>query len=579
MAKVKKKNGVPLSQNEKRKETSSLLPWVDDVLVKGWVSFVFLAVLFLFALLVRISFSRHFQFPLNGDSVIYAKIAWEIENGYGLHWWSVVWSPFYPFMIVLFSIFTGSLETATTMVSLVLGSLLVVPFFFLAKIMFNHRVAYLGSILVVFFPALVVISEVPLSEATYTFFLMITLLCGWLLFSRRSYFHALLFGIFSGICYLTRPEFLVAFVCLLLVFLIIELKARITTRQNTSVLLVISLLGFLILALPYVYFMHSQTGHWMLSGKMAHNILKEKAYASSANYPEQRQALAQMLDGLTPKGELKGKVLLGQESMFIFLKRPGFLGDYFRCIWLGLKQIDLFLAPFLMFSLFYIFSWKTEKRGSAPRQFLLFSFAPLLTMPVLFVVEGRLIEPYAPLIILMAVAGMLNLAKLAIRNRRHKSSEVANLFRYGTSLVVVAVLSVFSVAQAGRMAENYEKVFQATNWPAEYKKLGQWVDERLPQNASVMYLSPWDSLIFYCNRQAYPMPFAAWQEIVQFAKENHIKYLLISQGMKAYWRKDLAFLWKPFEDRLEAIQASNVKLIDLYRAPSGLKVVVYEFEF
>jgi len=579
MAKRKKENAGAVSRDGRRVETSSLLQRVDDILLKRWVSLAFLAVLFLIALLVRLSFSKYFQSALTGDAVVYAKIAWGIKNGYGLHWWSVVWSPFYPFVTALFSIFTGNLEAATTAVSLVLGSLLVVPFFFLAKSMFNHRVAYLASILVIFFPALVVISEVPLSEATYAFFLMITLLCGWRLFMRRSYLWAFLFGIFGATCYLTRPEFLVAFACLLLLYLIIELRARDRTRPNSLVFLAVSLLGFLILALPYVNYMHSQTGHWILSGKMAHNILKERAYAQGADYSGQREALAQVLDGLTPEGQLTGKVLLGEENTFSFLKRPGFFGDYFRRIWLGLRKIDLFLLPFLLFSLFYLFSWRMEKRGWGPRLFLLFSFAPLLTMPVFFAVAGRLIEPYAPVIILMAVAGMFNLPKLILRPRSPEGQAGAGWAGFGGAFVLVALLSVFSLSQAGRMAENYERVFQATSrGAAEFKKLGQWADGHLPQNASVMCLS-WDSLIFYCDRQAYPVPFATWDQIVRFAQENHIQYLLVSQSMQASWRKDLAFLLEPLDDRFKVPQDSNVKLKNIYRAPSGLGAALYEFEF
>ncbi len=579
MVKRKKEHAKASSRDGKGGETSSLSQRVDDILLNRWVSLVFLAVLFLIALLIRLSYSRYFQSALTGDAVIYAKIAWGIRNGHGLHWWSVVWSPFYPFVMVLFSIFTGSLEIAASAVSLVLGSLLVVPFFFLAKGMFDHRVAYLASILVVFFPALVVISEVPLSEATYAFFLVITLLCGWRFFMRKSHLSAFLFGIFGATCYLTRPEFLVAFGFLLLLFLIIEVKAKERTRRNVLALLAVSIVGFMVLALPYVNYMHSQTGHWILSGKMAHNILKERAYARGTDYSGQREALAQVLDGLTPEGQLKGKVLLGQESMLSFLKTPGFFGDYFKRIWLGWKKINLFFLPFLLFSLFYLFSWKLEKGAAKQRLFLLLSFSPMVTMPVFFAVAGRLIEPYASVIILMTVAGMLNLARLVARRKTRPGLLGIGGPALGAALLVVVLLSVFSLAQADRMAENNQKIYQATRQGAvEFKKLGLWADKTLPKDARVMCLS-WDSVLFYCYRQAWPVPFATWEEIARFARENHIGYLLISQSMQSSWREDLAFLLGPLKDRSLAPQDSDLKLVNIYRASSGLGAVLYEFEF
>lgn len=579
MVKRKKETRGAVPRDGRRGKASSPLQRLDDILLNNWINLVFLAVLFLIALLIRLSYSKYFQSALTGDAVIYAKIAWGIKNGHGLHWWSVVWSPFYPLVMVLFSIFTGSLETAASAVSLLLGSLLVVPFFFLAKSMFDHRVAYLASILVVFFPALVVISDVPLSEATYAFFLTITLLCGWRLFARKSYLWAFLFGILGAVCYLTRPEFLVAFGFLLLLFLIIEFKVRERTGKNVLVFLAVSIVGFMVLALPYVNYMHSQTGHWILSGKMAHNILKERAYARGADYSGQRKALAQVLDGLTPEGQLKGKVLLGQEGIFSLLKKPGFFGDYFRRIWLGWKKLNLFFLPFLLFSLFYVFSWKLDKEGARQRLFLILSFSPMLTMPVFFTPAGRLIEPYASLIMLMTVAGMFNLARLIARRKRQLGPLGIGGPAFGGALLVVVLLSVFSLAQADRMAENHQKIYQGTRQAAgEFKKLGLWADKTLPKDARVMCLS-WDSVLFYCHRQTWPVPFATWKEIVRFARENHINYLLISPGMQSSWREDLAFLLEPLNDRSSAPQDSNLKLVNIYRASSRLGAVLYEFEF
>jgi 4-amino-4-deoxy-L-arabinose transferase-like glycosyltransferase len=579
MAKGKKRQKGDSFPQRKKAERSSIWQKVDDIFQRRGISPAFLAVLFLVALVVRLFYLKYYQSPLTGDALVYAKIAWGIKNGHGLHWWSVVWPPFYPFMIVIFSIFTSGLETAASAVSLILGSLLVVPFFFVTKSIFNHRVAYLGSILVVFFPGLVMISDVPLSEATYTFFLLITLLCSWRLFMRRSYLWAFLFGILSGACYLTRPEFLAAFASLLLLHLIIELKTKNRHGRKALLLLTVSILGFLILAFPYIIFMHSQTGHWILSGKTAHNVLKEKAYDQGVDYSGQREALARVLDGLTPEGEFKGKVLLGERSMFSFLKTPGFFGSYFRRIWLGIEKVNFFILPFLLFSLFYLFYWKPEKEGLKKRLFLLFWFAPLLTMPVFFAVAGRLIDPYAPIVIIMAVAGLLNLMELIAGSRRTGSSKGKSLVGFLAVLLVVGLLSVFSVSQANQKAQIYQRVFQTTKYGAtEFRKLGLWADRVLPKDAVVMCLSQ-DTFLFYCNRQTFPVPFAGWEEIVRFARTNGIGYLLVSVSMEATWREDLAFLMDPIQDRSKAPSNSYVKLVDTYRAPSGLGAVLYEFEF
>ncbi len=577
--KGKRESKVASFQKGKKARINLVSQRVDDILQKRWVSLTFLGILFLIAFFIRLSFLKYFRAPLFGDAVIYAKIAWGIKNGHGLLWWSVVWSPFYPFMITLFSFVVGSLETATFAVSLFLGSLVVVPFFFLAKEIFDYRSAYLGSLLVVFFPTLVVISELPLSEATYTFFLLTTLLFGWLLISKRSYVFAILFGIFGGVCYLTRPEFLVAFISILLVFLIVEIKKKANKKSHPFALLLICLVSFLILVLPYIKFMHSQSGHWILSGKTAHNILKQKAYSKAQDYLQQRKAFAEVLDGLTEEGEIKGRVLLGEESMFSFVTTPGFFTNYLKRTWMGVKKINLFFLSFLLLSLFHTFSWKVDKEGWRKRVFLLCAFSPLLTMPIFFTPAGRLLEPYSPLLILLSVGGILNIRKAVAK--LFKGARPAQSFTLGSFVVLlcVAILSLFSLVKANQMAENHQKTFRNLKLESEeFKKLGLWVDQTLPQDAVVMFLSG-DSFSFYCNRVTFTIPFAPYEKIVQFAKKNRVTYLLLSLGKEASWREDLFFLLEPLKDRSKAFEDSNLRLVEIYKAPSGLGAVLYKFVF
>jgi 4-amino-4-deoxy-L-arabinose transferase-like glycosyltransferase len=559
-----------------KKEINLISAKADRILRKRWVSLTFLGALLLIAFVLRLSFLKYYQAPLAGDAAIYGKIAWGIKNGHGLHWWSMVWSPFYPFMISLFSLVAGNLESAAYAASLLLGSLVVVPFFFLARRIFDYRAAYLGSVLVVFFPALIVTSAVPLSEATYTFFLLVTLLAGWLLISKRSYVYAFLFGLFSGICYLTRPEFLVGFVFVLLLLVILELKKKSRRKTPTLALFLVCLIGFLILAFPYVKFMHSQSGHWILSGKTAHNVLKQEAYSRGLSYLEQRKAFARVLNGLTEQGEVRGKVLLGEESIISFMTSPGFLGRYFRSAWMGVREVNLFFLFFLFTAIYYIFSWKVDQEGWSKRIFLLCGFSPMLTMPVFFAPAGRLIEPYSPLLILLSVGGILNIRRSLARISKHSGK--ARNFSLGslTVLLVLGLLSIFSLSKAGQMAENHRSTFRNLKLESEeFKKLGLWADGILPESARVMFLSG-DSFFFYCNRITYPVPFEPFERMVKFAADNRADYLVVSLGKEASWREDLFFLLEPLEDGSKIPEDDRLRLIDVYTAPSGLGAVVYK---
>lgn len=574
--KAKKKTKVNSPKKGDKKEMCLISPKVDEQLKKSWVSLIFLAVLFLVAFFIRLSLLKYYHAPLTGDAAIYGKIAWGIKNGHGLHWWSMVWSPFYPFMISLFSFVVGSLESAAFAVSVFLGSLVVVPFFFLARKMFDYRAAYLGSILVVFFPALIVTSVAPLSEATYTFFLLATLLAGWSLMSKRSYIDAFLFGALSGICYLTRPEFLVGFVFILLVFLALEMKKRARGKPPTLALLSVCLVGFWVLAFPYMKFLHTQSGHWMLSGKTAHNVLKQKAYSRGTSLLEQRMAFAEALGGLTEDGEMRGKMLLGKQSIISFVASPGFFNFYIGNAWAGVKRTNLLFLPFLFLFLFYMFSQKVDKEGWQKRVFLLCAFSPILTMPIFLPPAGRLIEPYSPLLILLAVMGILNIRKSLAGLSAHKDKAWGFTPGSLAVILVIVLLSFFSVVKANKSAEDDQVKFKYVRLESEeYKKLGLWADRILPKGAAVLFLSG-DSFSFYCNRVTARVPLAPFEKIVQFAQKNKAEFLVVSVGTEALWPDHLLFLLEPLDNPYATVADPRLRLIDVYRSESGFVALLYK---
>jgi 4-amino-4-deoxy-L-arabinose transferase-like glycosyltransferase len=577
--KSKKKLKANPPKKRDKKQLNLISPKVDDILRKRWFELAFIGFLFVIALLIRLSYLKYYHAPLTGDAAIFGKIAWGIKNGQGLHWWSMVWPPFYPFMIFLFSLVVGSLESAAFAVSLVLGSLVVLPLFFLAKKVFDYRVAYLGSVLVVFFPTLIVTSLVPLSEATYTFFLLFTLVAGWSLMMKRSYLSAIAFGLLSGICYLTRPEFLVCFGLLLLVFLVFQIKRKSQKTASVLTLLAVGVVGFLVLALPYIHFMHSQSGHWILSGKTAHNVLKQKAYAKGMNYLEQRKAFAEVLDGLTEDGQIKGKVLLGEESILSYITSPGFFGNYLQNTWRGIKKMSLFFLIFLFLSLFYIFSSGLDKEGWQKRTYLLCTFSPMLTMPIFFVPAGRLIEPYAPLLILLSVGGILNISRSLTVLTKHTGKTSGFALGSFVSLSLVLLLSLFSVTKTGQMAEGHQSAFRNLKQESlELKKLGALADRVLPPDAKVIFLSG-DSFFLYCNRPTFPIPYAPFERIVDFAKKEGADHLVVSTGKEASWREDLFFLFQPLKDPSQVPEGRGLKLVETYLSPSGLGAVIYKFVY
>lgn len=297
------------------------------------------------------------------------------------------------------------------------------------------------------------------------------------------------------------------------------------------------------------------------------------------NYLQQRKAFAEILDGLTPEGEIRGKVLLGEKSIISFVTTPGFVGNYIGNAWDGIKKINLFFLLFLLLSLFYLFSWKVDKEGAKKRIFLLCAFSPILTMPIFFSPAGRLIEPYSPLLILLSVAGIFNLRKAISELFKLATPGKGMSFGSFAIISIVVLLSIFSWVKSNQMAENHQRIFRNLNTESEeFKKLGLWADRILPEDAVVMYLSG-ESFFFYCNRATFPIPFARYEKILSFARKNKVNYLIASLGKEASWREDLSFLLDPLKDPSRMPENSMLNLIDVYQAPSGLGAVLYRFSF
>jgi 4-amino-4-deoxy-L-arabinose transferase-like glycosyltransferase len=91
------------------------------------------------------------------------------------------------------------------MVSAVMGSILIIPAFFLIREIFGEEVAKLSCILMIFHPRLVISSQQALTEITYTFLVATGIFAGLIAFKKMKTWLFLLAGLIFGLSYLTRP--------------------------------------------------------------------------------------------------------------------------------------------------------------------------------------------------------------------------------------------------------------------------------------------------------------------------------------------------------------------------------------
>jgi 4-amino-4-deoxy-L-arabinose transferase-like glycosyltransferase len=226
-----------------------------------------LAVIVVLAMAFRL-FLMQWRFAIGFDEPHYLQIAASAV----LRGWQEVlhpyWPPMYPICIALIARLVPDFELAGRLVSLIMGSLVLLPVFFLAQALFDKKTALAAVLLLALFPPLAFGATDALSESTYTFLATSGVAVGWLALQKRSVWRGFGAGLIFALAYLTKPEGL----GYLLVFLSLASLAfmrNLLLRQNKKITLiaVAALAGFAIGAFPYLSYLHRLTGKWMLSAK------------------------------------------------------------------------------------------------------------------------------------------------------------------------------------------------------------------------------------------------------------------------------------------------------------------------
>lgn len=193
------------------------------------------------------------------DGIQYARIGEAFAKGRLGDALSSVFSPGYPLLIGLFHFVVPDLELAGRLVSVVFGTLLIWLSFSLGKrVLKDNDKALWVSFLTALHPHLVRYSGEVLSESLATFLFTLAVFLFYAAWQENRRVLPALSGVFLGLTYLTRPEYLIYYAPLILVFL---WKRRFVDS------LVLFLPLFLVSSL-YVFYLHSQTGLWLVSMKM-----------------------------------------------------------------------------------------------------------------------------------------------------------------------------------------------------------------------------------------------------------------------------------------------------------------------
>jgi 4-amino-4-deoxy-L-arabinose transferase-like glycosyltransferase len=435
---------------------------------------------------------------IHNDGIEYIRHAKLILSG---DWSGGKAPPLYPALVAFAHLFVPDAERAGILISIVFGSVLILPAFYLGKEMFNARVGLLSALFAVVHPFLNISSGSVLTESTYYFLFATSVLFGWYAFTKARFSHILLFSFFTTLAYLTRPEA----IGVPIVFSAWTLFTNPPNGERRFVkrigIILIASISFLIFSFPYLYQIRKDTGAWGISKKATLSV-------GSLSGEEEAPSF----------GKLRGEKGLTFSSL---IKHPwpvlgrigaGFLDSLYKFLQ-GLNPILFFLAVIgwvLLFRGENVYPWKGNFFLLAH---LIFYFA--FVFPFFFITK-RYTSQMVSISIPWAAFGFLE--GIHWINQRFNRKGVGK--RVSVALLICLLIGLFV---QGRVVHSRERRLIQ-------KEVGLWMKDHLPRDAEIMSRLPQEA--FYAQLPWVRMPDGTYEVIIGEARTKGVRYLAVEKDIE-----------------------------------------------
>lgn len=515
--------------------------------------------LFFLSLAVKLLFLYKFSYSIamdEGDAISYFAIAKSISQALSLGNLSTHHTPFYPILLAFISIFTDDIELGGRLVSIIMGALLVFPAYLTCRELYGKKIAILSTLLIIFLWDFVLFSIKPLTQATYITILMTSIYIAVILTKKHSIILSLLLGLTLGALYLTRPEGFIVFPYIAVIIGITTGKDKYIAIKSKFILIAVMIVGFSIMAVPYINYLHEQLDIWVISGKTA--------------------AMAHGEDGLyklLPDGETVGQKVGGAVKLSEAIPKlgellPFYWGNVVEFSKIVPKSIPAIYLPLILLGFFISLNFFAKDKCT--KKLYIFQLSILLgcvvaVLPV-FLFEVAVFSAFIlPIFLLMTILlpqGLIyveNIVISIVNKAGIKGGEMLRKWSFLTFAVVVYFSSSSVLGGYNRMMApwyNYEMAGQAFI----FKETGEWLKTNTPKKSTVM--TRWTQVTFYADRKLVALPSGEVGDVIEYAKSNKVDFIVID-----------SFALSRGKD------AKLVKLLDPYSHHSSLKVVYLKEKF
>lgn len=508
------------------------MPFMTDQHVSAPSRYWLLGGLLVLAVVMRLGWLYAHPSVIESEGACYGRLAESLANGLGLigiraNGKQIFYPPLYPWVMSLGTWLLGNAETAGRLVAFLSGVVLVLPTYLLGERLFGWRVALVAGMIVAVHPLLLALSVTVLSETLFLSLMMGGLYWGWLAVESSRPWPAAFAGVALGLAYLTRPEAIALLGPIGLVVLVGFWQERMRAVQRMALLVS----AFLLFALPYVVFLHAETGQWRLEPKSSDNYafgiarlegrpLGEIAFGVDEDLTERGLSMRSNVEVIqsTKVEPARAVQFLMQEARLNF---PSVVSSMMNGRSLG--------SPLLFWLLILgVFAqpWgagRFLKEGYVLCT-LIILITPLATLHFWYI---RYLAPVLPLLSLWSARGVLVLADwvaetalLSHRLPQWRLGVTAGVI--GMALLILVRLATPEVAAAPEF----------TAGDVAVKRVGLWIKAREPGAVRVMDYSTVTP--FYASAVMVPYPYASPETALRYLDAKGVKYVVVRQSYARY---------------------------------------------
>lgn len=537
--------------------------------------FILVSFLTLTALTIRLLSLHYYHFiGVDGgvDGVGYAISGKNLLSGLGYSFQGhpqVVNPPFYPILIGMSWLFTHNLEFSGQIVSVIAGSLLVIPVFYLAREMYTKKTGILAAVFIVICPPLIFGSTEVRVASLYTLLLSATVAIGWKALRSNRVIWSALMGLMLALCYLTRAEAIMFLPIFLVLYLILfKLNIGLSSSIVKSIVLKSTVLiaVFALVSFPFWVFLHRHTGKWTLSARSPYTFI---GYYGG-DWEKVSFELASDVEAAQLKWQEEGGLL-----KFVVSNRHKLLarwGHNMVSIWSGEdKQAELLEMPrwvlrggLILLALFLSFGFIKfiQARHIATKHIYLLIIAASSLVYFFFAVDWRYFFPYIPFPLIGLALITSRVQDWGKRTSACGHRAFAKIVVYLPVGLLVLGMSSYSAVLIGR------KLGYA---PYEYKIMGQWMKENISDIEKKTVMSRKVGVAFYAGARHEPLYYGEYPGLIKYAKSRKVGYLVIDQWTIPKTRPQFAFLLE--EDK----KHPGLQLVHLMRYEDR-KTILYQIE-